>query len=231
VRGSGRDHAALAQLVDLLGEVAAAADQLAGYAGYRASDIGDLVPKVGHVQGQLPLAARGAQIDPARLVGESSVQRRGQAGGARAIEITLEVIPFDLAVGSTSRATQGDAAASGEASRMKNSLSSNALMIDGHNPGLADKLTSSRNTRTARGRYHGLASWCKALCKAGANLPSTARLYDRNAAYRYRPVRPARPACESMTNPPRPGHRPVMVVRPHHFRRCTSVRPFSSPRR
>jgi hypothetical protein len=41
---------------------------------------------------------------------------------------------------------------------MKNSESSRAFVIDPHKSGLADKLASSRKTRSARNRYHGFAN-------------------------------------------------------------------------
>jgi hypothetical protein len=59
---------------------------------------------------------------------------------------------------------------------MKNWEALKAASIDDHSPGLADRLASSRNTRTARKRYHGLAKRCSPLCSAGASRPSTAWL-------------------------------------------------------
>jgi hypothetical protein len=48
---------------------------------------------------------------------------------------------------------------------MKNLELASACSIEGHRPGLADRLaSSSRNTRSARRRYQGLVKRCSALC-------------------------------------------------------------------
>lgn len=51
-----------------------------------------------------------------------------------------------------------------------------ACSIESHSPGLADKLASSRNTRSARRRYQGLVKRCRASWSAGASRPSSAWL-------------------------------------------------------
>jgi class 3 adenylate cyclase len=73
-------------------------------------------------------------------------------------------------------ATHFERAASGEASRMKNLELASACSIEGHRPGFAERLASSRNTRSARRRYQGLVKRCSAVCSAGASRPSRARL-------------------------------------------------------
>jgi hypothetical protein len=64
--------------------------------------------------------------------------------------------------------TQCDAAASGEASRIKKRDSPSARSIVGHRCGVAERLVSSRKTRSARRRYHGLPSFCTTDCSAAA---------------------------------------------------------------
>ena len=78
--------------------------------------------------------------------------------------------------------TQGDAAASGEASRIRKRELPSACSIDGHRLGVADKLVSSRNTRSARRRYHGLPSRCITDCSAAAIGLSLAWLYETKAS-------------------------------------------------
>ena len=58
---------------------------------------------------------------------------------------------------STSFCTQSDCADDGEASSRKYSDSSSAASIVDHNPGFADRLALSTNTRMARIWFHGFA--------------------------------------------------------------------------
>jgi hypothetical protein len=64
--------------------------------------------------------------------------------------------------------TQREAAASGEASRIRKRDWLSACSIDGHRCGVADRLVSSRKTRNARRRYHALPSFCTTDCNAVA---------------------------------------------------------------
>jgi hypothetical protein len=76
----------------------------------------------------------------------------------------------------TSRLTHGDRAASGEAISTSQAEEANAFSIEDHRPGLAVRLVVSRKTRSARGRYHGLANRSNPVCSAGAKAPSSAWL-------------------------------------------------------
>ena len=82
---------------------------------------------------------------------------------------------------SASRATQGEAAASGEARRMKWREAASACSIEAQRWGLADNEASSRKTRSARARYQGLAKRCRPFCRDGASRPSPAWLYEMKA--------------------------------------------------
>ena len=72
--------------------------------------------------------------------------------------------------------THSDAAAAGEANRMKYSDASSASVIDCHSAGLTDSPVSSRKMRRAWRRLHGLASRCSPRCRDGASSPSAAWL-------------------------------------------------------
>jgi hypothetical protein len=67
-----------------------------------------------------------------------------------------------------------DRAASGEAINTNHVDEANAISIDDHSPGLADRLVVSRKTRSARMRYQGFANPCNPICNARANSPSSA---------------------------------------------------------
>src|SRR5688572_1488174 len=82
----------------------------------------------------------------------------------------------------TSLFTHGDAAASGEASKIRNRELPSACSILGHRLGVADNEVSSRNTRSARRRYHGLPSRCITDCSAAATGLSLAWLYETKAS-------------------------------------------------
>ena len=79
--------------------------------------------------------------------------------------------------------THCEAAASGEAIRIRNRDCASAYSIEGHRLGVADRLVSSRNTRSARRRYQGLPSFCTADCSAEAIGLSLAWLYEMKASY------------------------------------------------
>jgi hypothetical protein len=53
--------------------------------------------------------------------------------------------------------------------------------IDDHKLGSADRLSSSRKTRSARVRYQGFANRCRPRWSATAISLSAARLYEMNA--------------------------------------------------
>jgi hypothetical protein len=74
----------------------------------------------------------------------------------------------------TSRSTHGDRAASGEAISTSHAEEASAFSMDDHRPGWADRLAVSRNTRSARGRYHGFANRSNPTCSACAKVPSSA---------------------------------------------------------
>jgi len=64
--------------------------------------------------------------------------------------------------------THGEAAASGEAIKIKNRDCPSACSIEGQRLGVADRLVSSRKIRSARRRYQGLPSLCTTDCSAAA---------------------------------------------------------------
>ena len=76
----------------------------------------------------------------------------------------------------TSRLTHGDRAASGEAISTSQVEEANAVSMEDHRPGLADRFVVSRKTRRARGRYQGFANRSSPICSAGARAPSRAWL-------------------------------------------------------
>ena len=76
----------------------------------------------------------------------------------------------------TSRWTQTESAAAGDASRTKYRETSSARSIIGHSSGLAARLVVSRNTRSARRLCQGLPSDPSAACSCGASRPSAAWL-------------------------------------------------------
>ena len=84
---------------------------------------------------------------------------------------------------SSSLFTHSDSAASGDARSTNHSLVLSAVSIADHRCGLVDSPVSSRNTFKARRWFHGFASRCKPRCKAGANRPSAAWLYETNPSY------------------------------------------------
>ena len=83
---------------------------------------------------------------------------------------------------SISLPTHGDAAASGDASRMRKRDCASACSIEGQRCGVAERLVSSRNTRSARRRYQGLPSRCTTDCSAAAIGLSLAWLYEMKAS-------------------------------------------------
>ena len=78
--------------------------------------------------------------------------------------------------------THGEAAASGEASTIRKREWPSACSIDGHRVGVADRLVSSRKTRSARRRYQGLPSRWITDCSAAAIGLSLAWLYEMKAS-------------------------------------------------
>ena len=82
----------------------------------------------------------------------------------------------------TSLPTHGEAAASGEASSIRKRDCASACSIAGHRLGVAERLVSSRNTRSARRRYQGLPSFCTTDCSAAAIGLSLAWLYETKAS-------------------------------------------------
>src|SRR5215467_14420277 len=84
----------------------------------------------------------------------------------------------------TSLATQGEAAASGDASTMRKREFASACSIDDQRPGVAESEVSSRKTRSTRRLNKGLPSRWIADCKADAIGLSLAWLYEMKASYR-----------------------------------------------
>src|SRR5918998_4106635 len=84
---------------------------------------------------------------------------------------------------SISRLTQVEAAASGDARTTKKREASRAEAIESHSAGLTARPVSSRNTRSARGLYQGLARRWRHACRAGARRPSAACEYEMKASY------------------------------------------------
>ena len=78
--------------------------------------------------------------------------------------------------------TQGEAAASGEASRIRKRELPIACSMEGHRLGVAESEVSSRKTRSARRRYHGLPSRWITDCSAAAIGLSLAWLYETKAS-------------------------------------------------
>jgi hypothetical protein len=78
--------------------------------------------------------------------------------------------------------THLEAAASGEASSTKKRDSPSACSMEGHRWGVAERLVSSRNTRSARRLYQGLPRFCTADCGAAAMGLSLAGLYEMKAS-------------------------------------------------
>ena len=56
------------------------------------------------------------------------------------------------------------------------------LLLASHKLGVADRLVSSRKTRSARHRYQGLPSFCTTDCSAAAIGLSLAWLYETKAS-------------------------------------------------
>jgi len=83
-------------------------------------------------------------------------------------------VPFDLRHSRTSCVPHLESAASGEAIRMNAPDCATAEAIRPHKSGAALRLLSSRNTRSARRRYHGLANTCSAFWTAAAKAMSAA---------------------------------------------------------
>jgi hypothetical protein len=77
---------------------------------------------------------------------------------------------------STSRPTQLDFAALGDASRMNHSETDSACATVFQRSSLADRLAASRKIRRLRGRYHGVAKRSSQRCSVSASLPLTAWL-------------------------------------------------------
>ncbi len=81
-----------------------------------------------------------------------------------------------------SLATQGDCADSGEAIRISQRELSSACSIVVHRCGDAARLVWSRNTRSARVWYQGLAKRCSSACSRAAMAASSRWLYEMNAS-------------------------------------------------
>ena len=161
---------------------------------HRRREIRDRGAETTVAQIQVRLVVRQAQIEMPRLL------RRRRCATVRhriAHETTRDGVPVPLAAGqhgqdpirrlrpqpvAISLSTHGDAADSGDANKTNHSDSSSAATIEPHRCGFVDKPVSSRNTRNARTRYHGFANRCSPDCKAGANRPSAAWLYEMNAS-------------------------------------------------
>ena len=75
-----------------------------------------------------------------------------------------------------SRPTQCDPAASGEMSRTIQADAESASSIELQRPGEAVRFVSSRNSRTARSRFHGLANRSTSRCSRRAKAASPAWL-------------------------------------------------------
>src|SRR5262249_15894976 len=99
----------------------------------------------------------------------------------------------------TSLATQGEAAASGDASTIRKREFASACSIDDQRPGVAESEVSSRKTRSTRRLNRGLPSRWIADCNADAIGLSLAWLYEMKASYRAM----ARLRCGRQSHKPR----------------------------
>jgi len=98
---------------------------------------------------------------------------------------TIRRCSFDLWLHhqSTSFATHLLPAASEDATRMRNLVDARARWIAAQSEASADKLAVSRNTRSARSRYHERANPCDDRCRMAATRASPAWLHEMNASY------------------------------------------------
>jgi hypothetical protein len=153
-----------------------AGERLLGFVVQWSGELGDRVAKPWIAERESLRAACPPQVDVPWLLRErapqlfsSAVVRRQSKSRARSSQTSA---PSVRPIRSCShalvsrqrcayRAIQGEAAASGEASRMKNWDASRAWQIDVHRCALTDSDVSSRKIRSARERYHGFANRCR----------------------------------------------------------------------
>ena len=82
---------------------------------------------------------------------------------------------------SSSRCTQGDAAASGDARRMKYSDRPTADSMATDSGASGAKAVASRKMRSARRRYHAFVNLCSPFCSTVLSVASVFWLYEMNA--------------------------------------------------